>query len=127
MLLGDFQRLLHAMHAAIENFARHLFLALNLRFHLHGSRGPGALKLVIQVTRRALAGEGDILTQQIIGIRGGFRRQLHAVVNAFKRITGHKLNVVNQIVQQSGIGAGVTRLALLVVVRLQPEIAAGIP
>ena len=83
MLLRDFQRLFHAMHAAIENLSCHLFLALHLRFHLDGTRGPGAFKLVIQMPCRTLAGESHILAQQIIGIRSGFRRQLHAIVDAF--------------------------------------------
>ena len=88
MLLGDFQRLLDALHAAVVDLACHLFLTLHLRFHLYRTRRPGALQLIIKMTSGALAGESDVLTQQIIGIWRGLRRQLDAVIDAFSGSPG---------------------------------------
>lgn len=101
--------------------------ALHLRLHLHRPRRPCAFKFVVKMACRPLAGEGHILTQQIIGILPGLGGQFDAVVNALGRITWHKLDIVNQVIQHRRISAGITRLTLLVVVRLQPEIAPGIP
>lgn len=67
---------------------------------------------------RPLAGESHILTQQIIGILPGLGSQFDAVVNALGRIAWHKLDIVNQVIQHRRIRAGITRLTLLVVVRL---------
>ena len=127
MLLGHLQRLLHAVRPTVEDGLGHLFLALHLRFHLHGPRRPGAFEFVIKMACRPLAGESHILTQQIIGILPGLGGQFDAVVNALGRIAWHKLDIVNQIIQHRRIGASITRLTLLVVVRLQPEITPGVP
>ena len=41
------------------------------------------LDLFVQVQSSTVAGESHVLTQQAVGVRGGFRRQLHAVVRDF--------------------------------------------
>ena len=127
MLFRNLQRLLKIMHATGEDGLSDLFLAFDLRFHLDSARSPGTFQLVIQMTGRALAGKSNVLTQQVIGVRRRFRNQLHAVANVTKHIARHKLNVINQIIQQRGIRFAVTDHALLVVVRLGPEIATCIP
>ena len=127
MLLSDLQRLLHAVGPAVENSLGHLLLALHLRLHLHRPRRPGAFEFVVKMAGRPLAGESHILAQQIIGILPSLGSQFDAVIDALGRIAGHKLDIVNQIIQHRRIGASITRLALLVVVRLQPEITPGVP
>ena len=104
MLFRNFQRLLNVMHAATENSIRHLFLTFHLGFHLDGTSRPGTFKLFVKMACGTLAGKRDILTQQVVGIRRGFCNQLDAVIHATQRVARHKLNIVNQIVQQGGIG-----------------------
>ena len=127
MLFRNFQRLLNIVYTASENRFSHLFLTFHLRFHLDGTSRPGAFKLFVKMACGTLAGKRDILTQQVVGVRRGFCNQLDAVIHVTQRVARHKLNIVNQIVQQSGIGFGVINPTLLVVIRLGPEVAARIP
>ena len=115
------------MHAATENGIRHLFLTFHLGFHLDGTSRPGTFKLFVKMACGTLAGKRDVLTQQVVGIRRGFCNQLDAVIHVTQRVARHKLNIVNQIVQQGGVGFCIINPALLVVIRLGPEIASGIP
>ena len=115
------------MYTAGEDGFSHLFLTFNLRFHLDSTGSPGTFQLFIQVACRTLAGKGNVLAQQVIGIRRGFGNQLDAVVDVTQRISRHKLNVVNHVIQQRGIGFTVAHHPLLVIIRLAPEITARIP
>ncbi|MNE33890.1 hypothetical protein D3C81_981350 [compost metagenome] len=121
--LGNLQCLLNGIQFTLIHCRRHRFLTLDLRLHRGGTGRPGTLDLFVQMLRSAVTGERHILTQQTVGIRRRFRRQLHAVVRHFFIITRCELNIVNQFVEQCRIGSGIAFLALLVIIALQPEIA----
>ena len=127
MLLGDFERLLNAVYPAVVDRFRNFFLTLHLGFHLDSACCPCAFQLIIQMAGSALTGECDILTQQIIGIRGSFGNQFNVIIGRAGEITGNKLDVVDHFIQQSRIGFTVTDHPLFVIIRLQPEIATGVP
>ena len=127
MLLSDFECLLNAVYPAVVDRFRDFFLTLHLGFHLDSARCPCTFQLIIQMAGRALTGECDILTQQIISIGGSFSNQFNVIVDRSGEITGNKLDVVDHFIQQSRIGFAVANHPLFVIVGLQPEIAAGVP
>ncbi|MNZ62347.1 hypothetical protein D3C78_804640 [compost metagenome] len=115
------------MDAAGENRFGHLFLTFDLRLHLNSTRSPCTFQLIIQMARGALAGESNILAKQIVGVRCSFSNQLDVIIKIAQHIAGCELDIVDQIVEQSGVDLAISNHTLLVVIRLRPKVTARIP